>query len=390
MSKKTVRDIDLSNKRVLMRADFNVPLAGGEISDDARIRAALPTIAYLLEQGASLVVMSHLGRPKGQVKPELSLAPVAERLGRLLSRAVKMAPDCVGAEVKAMANQLQPGEVLLLENTRFHAGEKQNSPELARQLAELGEVYVNDAFGTAHRAHASTEGVTHHLPAVAGFLIEKEIEILGRVSANPDQPCMLILGGAKVSDKIGVIENLRHKVEKILTGGSMANTMLAAQGYDLGRSLVEAEVLDTARNLLTEAGDQLLLPVDLVAAEAFDNDAVKRTVPVDGVPAGWQALDIGQATIERFKETLGRARTVIWNGPVGVFELPSFARGTMAIAEVLAGIEGTTVIGGGDSAAAAKEAGVADRITHVSTGGGASLELLEGKVLPGVAALLDR
>jgi phosphoglycerate kinase len=390
MRKKTILDIDLSKKRVLMRADFNVPLANGEISDDSRIRASLPTIEHLLEQGASLVLMSHMGRPKGQVKPELSLTPVAVRLGQLLSRPVKMAPDCVGAEVKSMADQLEPGEVMLLENTRFHSGEKQNSSELARRLAELGEVYVNDAFGTAHRAHASTEGVAHLLPAVAGFLIEKELEILGRVSDSPDQPCMLILGGAKVSDKIGVIKNLRYKVVKILTGGAMANTMLAAQGHDLSKSLVETEVLETARELLAEAGDQLLLPADLVAADAFDNNAEQRTVTVDQVPAGWQALDIGRATIESFKETLRSARTVIWNGPLGVCEMPSFARGTIAIAEVLAEIDGTTVIGGGDSAAAVKEAGVADRITHVSTGGGASLELLEGKILPGVAALLDR
>jgi phosphoglycerate kinase len=390
MSKKTVRDIDLGHKRVLMRADFNVPLKDGVITDDARIRAALPTIEYLLERGTRLILMSHLGRPKGQVKAELSLAPVAERLGQLLGRAVKMAPDCIGAEVKAMAGGLAAGDVMLLENTRFHGGEKSNDPDLARQLAELGEIYVNDAFGSVHRAHASTEGVARHLPAVAGFLLEKEIEFLERVSRDPEHPCVLILGGAKISDKIGVIRNLLHRVETALIGGGMANTFLAAQGMELGDSLVEDEVLDTARELLAEAQGKLVLPVDAVIADAFDNDAARRLVAVDQVPAGWRVLDIGEQTIKRYQQVLAGARTVIWNGPLGVFELPNFARGTAAIAEALATLAATTVIGGGDTAAAIRDAGVTDRITHVSTGGGASLELLEGKVLPGVAALLDR
>jgi len=390
MDKKTVRDINLKGKRVLMRADFNVPLKDGAITDDTRIRAALPTITYILDQGAALVLMSHLGRPKGERKPELSLKPVAERLGALLDKPVKMAPDTIGPEVEALAKALQPGEVLLLENTRYYKEEKKNNPEFAAQLAALGEVFVNDAFGTAHRAHASTEGVTHYLEAAAGFLIEKEIDFLGRATGAPEHPYVVILGGAKVSDKIGVIENLLGKADKILIGGGMANTFFKAQKLEIGDSLVEDDVLDTAKRLLDEAGEKMVLPGDVVIADAFDNDATQQTVPVDKVPAGWRILDIGPDTVACYKAILESAKTVVWNGPMGVFEIPNFAKGTFAVAEILAGIDAVTVIGGGDSASAVKKAGVADKVSHVSTGGGASLEFLEGKTLPGIAALQDK
>ncbi len=390
MNKKSVRDVELQGKRVLMRADFNVPLQGGVIDDDTRIRAALPTIEYILEHGASLVLMSHLGRPKGQVKPELSLKPVAERLAELLQRPVKMAPDCVGPEVKVMAEALRPGEVLLLENTRFHAEEKKNDPAFAKQLAELGDLFVNDAFGTAHRAHASTEGVTHYLPSVAGFLIEKEIAFLGQATGDPARPYMVLLGGAKISGKIAVINNLLGKADKLLIGGGMANTFFKAQGLPVGDSLVENDALDLARDLLAKAGDKLVLPVDVVIADAFAPDAATQTVPVDQVPDGWRILDIGPQTIELYRSLLAQAKTVVWNGPMGVFEMPAFAKGTFAIAHVLAELDAVTIIGGGDSASAVKQAGVADKVSHVSTGGGASLEFLEGKTLPGIAALDDK
>jgi phosphoglycerate kinase len=390
MDKKTVRDVDLKGKCVLMRADFNVPLEGNEITDDTRIRAALPTIHYILDEGASLVLMSHLGRPKGEVKPELSLNPVADRLGELLNQDVQMAPDCVGDEVEAMAESLEPGDVLLLENTRFHSGEKQNDPEYAAQLAAMGDLFVNDAFGTAHRAHASTVGVTESLPAVSGFLIEKEFEFLGRATGNPEHPYIVILGGAKVSDKIGVIENLLDKADHILIGGGMANTFFKAQGLEMGDSLVEDDVLDTAQSLMDEAGDKLVLPVDAVVADAFDNDASKNVVTVDAVEPGWRILDIGPETIAEFKEVLSDAKTVVWNGPMGVFEMPNFAEGTFAIARALAGLDAVTIIGGGDSASAVKQAGVEDEVSHVSTGGGASLQFLEGEPLPGLEALDDK
>ena len=388
MNKKTVRDVDLKGKRVLMRADFNVPLEDGKITDDTRIRAALPTIKYILEQGASLILMSHLGRPKGP-DPALSLKPVAARLSELLGREVKMAPDCVGDEVKAMAEALKPGDVLLLENTRFHKGESKNDPEFAAQLAALGEIFVNDAFGTAHRSHASNVGVSQHLPAVAGFLIEKEIEFLSKATENPEHPYVVILGGAKVSDKIGVIENLLGKADTILIGGGMANTFFKAKGLEVGDSLVEDEALELARDLMTRAGGKLVLPVDVVAADAFDNNANREVVPVDAVEPGWRILDIGPQTVALFKEKLANAKTVVWNGPMGVFEMPNFARGTFEIAQILADLDAVTIIGGGDSASAVNQAGVADKVSHVSTGGGASLEFLEGKVLPGIAALQD-
>ena len=391
MNKKTIRDIDLKGKRVLMRADLNVPLKDGVITDDTRIRAELPTIRYILDQGAALIVMSHLGRPKGKVKPELSLKPVAERLAELLGQPVKMAPDCVGPEVEAMAQALKPGEVLMLENTRFHPEEKKNDPDFARQLASLGEIFVNDAFGTAHRAHASNVGVAQYLPTVAGFLMEKEIDFLSRATENPERPYIVILGGAKISDKIGVIRNLMGKADKLLIGGGMANTFFAAQGLEMGDSLVEESAVETARELLETAGDKLILPVDAVIADAFSEEAQRRVIPVGTVPPGWRILDIGPETVERFKAALQGARTVVWNGPMGVFELEPFAQGTFAVARILAELpDAITIIGGGDSASAVKKAGVADKMSHVSTGGGASLAFLEGKVLPGIAVIEDK
>jgi len=389
MDKKTVRDVDLKGKRVLMRADFNVPLDGTTITDDTRIRAALPTIQYILDNGASLVLMSHLGRPKG-VTPALSLQPVADRLGELLGKPVTMAPDVVGDEVQAMAEALAPGDILLLENTRFYSEEKNNDPAFSAKLAAMGDLFVNDAFGTAHRAHASTVGVTDILPAVAGFLIEKEIAFLGKATSTPESPYVVILGGAKVSDKIAVIENLLDKADTLLIGGGMANTFFKAQGLEMGDSLVENDAVDTATALIAKAGGKIVLPVDAVVADAFDNDANIKTVDVDAVEPGWRILDIGPKTIALFQEKLAGAKTVVWNGPMGVFEMPNYATGTFAVAETLASIDAVTIIGGGDSASAINKAGVADKVSHVSTGGGASLEYLEGKVLPGVAALEDR
>lgn len=390
MNKKTVRDIDLRGKRVLMRVDFNVPMEAGRVTDDKRIRAALPTIQYVLDQGASLILMSHLGRPKGGPDPEFSLKPVAEALESLLGRPVKMAPDCIGPEVESLARALQPGEVLMLENVRFHREEEKNDPEFAAKLASLGEVYVNDAFGTAHRAHASTEGVARHLPAVSGFLMEQELEYLSRATENPQHPYVAILGGAKISDKIGVIENLLKKCDRLIVGGGMANTFLAAKGYDMGQSLVEAEAVPMAKEILERSGQKMLLPLDAVVADRFDAEAKAMVVDVDKVPPGWRVLDIGPKTFEAIRQALEGAKLVVWNGPLGVFEFPRFAEGTLALARLLADSGAITVIGGGDSASAVKKAGVAKQMTHVSTGGGASLEFLEGKVLPGVAALMDR
>ena len=389
MNKKTVRDVDLHNKRVLVRVDFNVPLAEGKVTDDTRIRAALPTIRYLIDRDARVILMSHLGRPKGQVKEDLRMAPVATRLSELLGQPVLTARDCIGPQVQAMVQELKPGQVLLLENTRFHEEETENDPEFARELASLGDVFVNDAFGAVHRAHASTEGIAHYLPAVAGFLLEKEITFLGKALESPEHPFAAILGGAKISDKIGVIENLLGKVDVLLIGGGMANTFLKAQGYDVGESLVEDESLDTARDMLTRAGGKLVLPVDAVVADAFSADAQSKVVGVDAVPAGWRILDIGPKTVELFKEKLAGAKTVVWNGPMGVFEFPKFAVGTVEIAKAVAALEAMTIIGGGDSVAAVEQAGLADKMSHISTGGGASLEFLEGKTLPGIAALAD-
>jgi phosphoglycerate kinase len=390
MEKRTVRDIEVQGKRVLMRVDFNVPLRDGVVADDRRIVAALPTIQYLLDHGAAVVLMSHLGRPKGEPSPEFSVRPASKRLSELLGWPVTQLGDCVGDEVEKAVTSMKAGDVVVLENTRFKPGEKKNDPDLAASLARLGDIYVNDAFGSAHRAHASTEGVAHFLPAVAGLLMEKELVYLGEALASPERPFMAILGGAKISDKIGVIRSLLSQVDSLLIGGGMANTFFKAQGLNVGDSLVEDDALDTARELLQSAGDKLMLPVDCVVADRFDADAESRDVPVNEVPDGWRILDIGPATVTRFSDRLMVAKTVVWNGPMGVFEFPRFAGGTFAIARVLAGLSGaTTIVGGGDSAAAVEQSGLADKMSHISTGGGASLEFLEGKELPGVAALLD-
>lgn len=390
MNKKTVKDIDIKGKRVLMRVDFNVPMADGKVTDDKRIKASLPTIQYVLDQGASLVLMSHLGRPKSASDSEFSLRAASEVLASLLGKPVKMAADCVGPEVEKMAKALKPGEVLMLENTRFHAGEEKNDLDLAKQMAALGDVYGNDAFGSAHRAHSSTEGVAHFLPAVSGFLMEQELEYLGRAVSNPEHPYIAILGGAKISDKILVVETLLSKCDKLIIGGGMANTFLAAKGFNIQDSLVEAGSVELAKSIMAKAGDKLLLPVDAVIADKFEAEANNKVVDVDKVPTGWRIMDIGPKSISLFKTVLNGARLIVWNGPMGVFEMPKFAEGTFAIAHLLAESGATTVIGGGDSASAVKKAGVAKQMTHVSTGGGAALEFLEGKELPGVAALLDK
>jgi len=390
MNKKTVKDIELKNKRVLMRVDFNVPMADGKVTDDKRIKASLPTIQYVLEQGASVILMSHLGRPKGGPDPEFSLRAASEVLSSLLGKPVKMAPDCVGAEVEKLAKEMKPGDVLMLENTRFHAGEEKNDLELAKQMAVLGDVYVNDAFGSAHRAHSSTEGVARFLPAVSGLLMEQELEYLGRAVLNPEHPYIAILGGAKISDKILVVETLLSKCDTLIVGGGMANTFLAAQGLNMQDSLVEASSLDTAKSILAKSSGKLILPVDAIIADKFDAEANTQVVDVNKIPAGWRMMDVGPKTLELYKAKLSGAKLIVWNGPVGVFEMPKFAEGTFALARMLAESKAITVIGGGDSASAVKKAGVAKQMTHVSTGGGASLEFLEGKELPGVAALLDK
>jgi phosphoglycerate kinase len=390
MNKKTVKDIDLKGKRVRMRVDFNVPMDKGVVTDDKRIKASLPTIKYVLDQGASLILMSHLGRPKGGPDPEFSLKAASEVLSQHLGKPVIMAPDCIGPEVEKMARALKPGEVLMLENTRFQAGEEKNDLELAKKMAALADVYVNDAFGSAHRAHSSTEGVARFLPAVSGFLMEQELEYLGQATQNPERPYIAILGGAKISDKIAVVENLLAKCDKLIIGGGMANTFLAAKGYNMQDSLVESTSVETAKAIMAKAGKKLLLPVDAIIADKFDAEANSKIAAVDQVPAGWRIMDIGPETLAQFKAALQGAKLVVWNGPMGVFEMPKFAEGTFAIAKLLAESGATTVIGGGDSASAVKKAGVAKQMTHVSTGGGASLEFLEGKELPGVAALLDK
>jgi len=396
MPKKSIRDIDVAGKRVLVRVDFNVPLdeASGRITDDMRIEAALPTIRYLGEQGAKLILVTHLGRPKG-VTEKLRLDPVAARLQELLGRPVRKLSATVGPEVEAAVAAMAPGDVVLLENVRFYPEEEKNDPEFARRLAALADVYVNDAFGTAHRAHASTEGVARLLPAVAGFLMQKELDALGSALDNPRRPFVAILGGAKVGDKIGVIQHLLDKVDALLIGGGMANTFLKAQGHEIGKSLLDADHLDVARETLAQArerGVRLELPVDVVVAPEFRANAPSHVVPVTAIPAEMMAMDIGPATLREFGAALRDAKTVLWNGPLGVFEMPAFAEGTRAITGALADVTaagGTTIIGGGDSAAAVEQAGLVDQVTHVSTGGGASLEFLEGKELPGVAALND-
>ncbi len=389
--KKTIRDVDVHGKRLLVRVDFNVPLENGRVTDDQRIRAALPTLRYLLERKAILLLVSHLGRPKGKRVPELSLEPVTEVLSRLLGHPVTFLPDCVGPQVVEQAQQAQPGAIFLLENVRFHPGETKNDPDFARQLAEPAEMFVNDAFGTAHRAHASTVGVAHHLPAVAGFLLEQEVSILTQALEAPRRPLVALLGGAKISDKIRLVENLAQRAEALLIGGGMANTFLAAQGRTLGDSLVEQEALEEAKRLLERFGEKIHLPQDLLVAQDLHANAETRMVSVEeGVPQGWKAVDIGPKTIEAFGHILRSAGTVIWNGPMGVFEMEPFARGTFALAWILADSRAQSIVGGGDTAAAVRLAGVADRMTHVSTGGGATLHLLAGEPLPAVEALEDK
>ncbi|MFQ3588191.1 MAG: phosphoglycerate kinase [Fimbriimonadaceae bacterium] len=389
MNKKTIRDIDFKGKRVLVRCDFNVPLKEGVIKDDRRIREAVPTLKHLVDAGASVLVASHLGRPKG-VTPEFTLAPVAERLSELLGQRVELLPDCVGPEVEAKAKALAPGQVALLENVRFYPEEEKNDPEFAKKLAALADLYVNDAFGTAHRAHASTEGVAHLLPGVAGFLMEKEIEYLGKALESPKRPFVAILGGAKVKDKIPVIENLLPKVDKLLIGGGMVFTFLKAQGYEIGKSLLDADNLGFAEKVVADHSDKVVLPLDIVVAPELAETAATKTVDVDGIPADQIGADIGPRSREMFGNVVKMAGTVVWNGPMGVFEMAPFAAGTLAVAEAMAACKGTTIVGGGDSAAAVEKFGFADKVSHVSTGGGASLEFLEGRELPGIAALQDK
>lgn len=394
MAKATVRDIDVKGKRVLVRVDFNVPLdAERNITDDTRIRSALPTIEYLLERGARVILASHLGRPKGQRKEEFSLAPVAKRLEELLGKAVKKLDDCIGAEVEAEVLAMKDGDVILLENLRFYKEEEANDEAFARALASLADIYVNDAFGTAHRAHASTAGVAEFVDGVAGFLMEKEIEVMGKALSQPERPFVAILGGAKVKDKVGVISNLMEKVDSLIIGGGMAYTFLKAKGLEIGDSIVDDASLGLAGELMEKAktkGIRFLLPVDVVIADKFAEDANTKVVDIDEIPPSWQALDIGPKTRDLFAREIADAKTVVWNGPMGVFEMKPFAEGTRRIARALAESEAVTIVGGGDSVAAVSEMGFGDKMTHVSTGGGASLEFLEGKVLPGVAALKDK
>lgn len=392
--KKTIQDVDVAGKKVLVRVDYNVPQdKEGNITDDTRIRATLPTIHKLLQKGASVILMSHLGRPKGEVNLAYTLQPIADRLASLLDKPVKFAEDCVGEVAEGAVANLHQGEVLLLENLRFHSEEEKNDPAFCQQLAKLADIAVNDAFGVSHRAHASVEGISKFMPMVAGLLVEKEIKFLGKALANPERPFTAIIGGAKVSDKIGVIKNLMETVDVLIIGGGMANTFLAAQGYNMGASLVETDKADLARELLekaTERGISFLLPVDFVVADRFAADANFKVVKASEVPEGWMALDIGPESVKKFQEALKTSKTVVWNGPMGVFEMPNFAGGTMALAHTLAELkEATTIVGGGDSVAAIEKAGLANKIDHISTGGGASLEFLEGKILPGIAVLAD-
>lgn len=392
MAKKTIRDINVEGKKVFVRVDYNVPLDDNQkITDDLRIVESLPTIKYLLEHNAAIILCSHLGRPKGEKKPKYSLEPCAARLSELLGKKVIMATDCIGPDVKKMADELKPGEILMLQNSRFYKQEEANDPEFCKQLASLAEVYVNDAFGTAHRANASTEGIAKFLrPSVSGFLIEKELKYLGEALDNPKRPLLAILGGAKVSTKIGVIESLLKKVDVLLIGGGMTYTFMKAQGHEIGSSLLEEETIPKAKELLEKfktSVAKVVLPVDCVVANQFDKDAEIQVVDADKIPAGWQGVDIGPKTIELFKSEIENAKTIVWNGPVGVFEIERFSKGTRAIADCLATVDATTIIGGGDSAAAVQQFGLKNKMTHVSTGGGASLEFLEGLVLPGIAAL---
>ncbi|ASJ56016.1 phosphoglycerate kinase [Brevibacillus formosus] len=392
MNKKSIRDVELAGKRVFCRVDFNVPMQDGVITDDTRIRAAVPTIRFMMEAGAKVILASHFGRPKGQVVEEMRLTPVAAHLSSLLGKDARKLEDCHGADVEAAVERMESGDVILLENVRFHAGEEKNDPELAKSFAALADLFVNDAFGTAHRAHASTAGIAEYIPAVAGLLMEKEIRFMGGALSNPERPFTAIVGGAKVKDKIAVIENLLTKVDHLIIGGGMANTFLKAQGYGIGASLCEDDKLDLARTLMDQAkerGVQLLMPVDVVVADRFAADAEKQVVAIDAIPEGWMALDIGPKTVEQYRSVIVDSKTVVWNGPMGVFEMDAFAGGTIGVAKAMAACSGTTIIGGGDSVAAVEKAGVAEQMTHISTGGGASLEFMEGKELPGVAVLAD-
>lgn len=396
MSKKTIKDVSLKGKKVLMRVDFNVPIdkETGDVADDTRIKAALPTIKYVIEQGGKAILMSHLGRPKGERKPDFSLRPVAKRLEKLIGKNVTFVEDCIGEAPTKVINAMNDGEIVLLENVRFYPGEKKNDPSFARELAKLGDIHVNDAFGTAHRAHASNVGVADHLESIAGFLMQKEIDMLGKAVSNPDHPYVVILGGAKVSDKIGVIENLMDKADKILIGGAMMFTFLKSQGTNVGDSLVEDEKLELAKTLLSKAKEnnvKLILPIDTVIAKELKPGVESKVVTVDeGVPDGWKGLDIGPKTVELFKKELNGANTVVWNGPMGVFEIDDFAKGTEEIAKALAAMNADTIIGGGDSAAAIAKFGLENDVTHVSTGGGASLAMLEGSELPGIKSIAEK
>ena len=394
MNKKTLQDFNLENKRVLVREDLNVPLDENQnITDDTRIRAALPTINYLIEKGAKVIIVSHLGRPKGKVNPKYSLAPVAKRLSELLGRDVAFAKDCIGEAAQEAVDKMKAADVLLLENVRFHEGEEKNDPDFAKQLARLADIFINDAFGTSHRAHASTVGVADFLPAGAGFLLQKEIEVMGKALENPERPFVAILGGAKVGDKIGVIKNLLNKVDTLLIGGGMAYTFLKSKGYEIGQSLLEEDKIDLAASLLKEAEEKnvkLLLPEDVVVTSELKEGMPHETVPVSEIPEDKMGVDIGEETRKKFAEAIKEAKTVVWNGPMGVFEIREYAQGTLEVADAMAKSEAVTIIGGGDSAAAVEQLGFAEAMTHISTGGGASLEFLEGKELPGIAALDDR
>ncbi|WP_100401757.1 phosphoglycerate kinase [Bacillus sp. FJAT-42315] len=394
MNKKTIKDVDVKGKRVFCRVDFNVPMKDGKVTDDTRIRAALPTIQYLSEQGAKVILASHLGRPKGEVKEELRLTPVAGRLSELSGKEVKKVDEAYGETVQAEIEKMNDGDLLLLENVRFYPGEEKNDPELAQAFASLADVYVNDAFGAAHRAHASTEGIAHHVPAVAGLLMEKELDVLGKALSNPERPFTAIIGGAKVKDKIDVIDHLLDKVDNLIIGGGLAYTFVKAQGHEIGKSLLEEDKIDLAKQFIKKAeekGVSFLIPIDAIVADRFAEDAEAKEVAIEDIPADAMGLDIGPKTSELYKETIQNSKLVIWNGPMGVFEMDKFAGGTKAVAEALAEAEGTySVIGGGDSAAAVEKFQLADRMSHISTGGGASLEFMEGKQLPGVVALNDK
>jgi phosphoglycerate kinase len=394
MNKKSLKDVDVNGKRVFCRVDFNVPMQDGRITDETRIRAAIPTIKYLVDQGAKVILASHLGRPKGKVVEEMRLTPVAKKLGELLGKDVQKADEAYGDAVKAQIAKLNAGDVLLLENVRFYPGEEKNDPELAKEFAELADLYVNDAFGAAHRAHATTEGIAHDLPAVSGFLMEKELEVLGKALSNPERPFTAIIGGAKVKDKIGVIENLLDKVDNLIIGGGLAYTFVKAQGHEIGKSLLEEDKIDLAKSFMEKAkekGVNFYMPVDAIVADDFSADAHSKVVSIEEIPADWEALDIGPKTAELYRDVIQKSKLVIWNGPMGVFEIDKFAGGTKAVAEALAESEDTySVIGGGDSAAAVEKFHLAEKMSHISTGGGASLEFMEGKALPGVVALNDK